>query len=520
MSELRTCRLVTLGCKVNQYETQIVREALLQGGFREANEGEYADLCVVNTCTVTNNGDSKSRQVIRQLSRQNPGTKTIVMGCYATRDPRAVSKLPNVIEVVTDKRELPDVLGRFGIVDMPNGISDFEGHQRAFVKIQDGCILKCSYCIIPMVRPGLRSRRPIDIEDEIRALIDHGYREIVISGIHMGHFGVDTNNLQPGDKPERLWHLLRRLDRIPGAWRMRLSSIETVEVNDDFIKAAGDCEHLCPQFHPALQSGSNGVLTRMRRRYRVERFLDRLDQIRDMLGNDPAFSTDLIVGFPGETDAEFQETLETCRKARFMKVHVFPFSRRDGTPAATMPDQVPPEVIKERVHILNNLERELAEQFYLSRVLLCSGEPGGVGPFVQDILSRMPESPILEVLAERKSETRPGFVRGSDRWYMPVEVPGTIDDLGQFVTCRAVSANREGVVAERISGVRIPMTNESQRRRGTLPMNDESQIEEHEENCTEGLTPRRSPDDQPVNLVQLGMPQTANHDSGVQTWPR
>ncbi len=520
MSELRTCRLVTLGCKVNQYETQIVREALLQGGFREANEGEYADLCVVNTCTVTNNGDSKSRQVIRQLSRQNPGTKTIVMGCYATRDPRAVSKLPNVIEVVTDKRELPDVLGRFGIVDMPNGISDFEGHQRAFVKIQDGCILKCSYCIIPMVRPGLRSRRPIDIEDEIRALIDHGYREIVISGIHMGHFGVDTNNLQPGDKPERLWHLLRRLDRIPGAWRMRLSSIETVEVNDDFIKAAGDCEHLCPQFHPALQSGSNGVLTRMRRRYRVERFLDRLDQIRDMLGNDPAFSTDLIVGFPGETDAEFQETLETCRKARFMKVHVFPFSRRDGTPAATMPDQVPPEVIKKRVHILSNLERKLAEQFYLSRVLLCSGEPGGVGPMVQDIFSRMPESPILEVLAERESETRPGFVRGSDRWYMPVEVPGTIDDLGQFVTCRAVSANREGVVAERISSVRIPMSIQSQRGRGTLPMNDEIPIEEHEENCTEGLTPLRSTDDQPVNLVQLGMPQTANHDSGVQIWPR
>ncbi len=277
-------------------------------------------------------------------------------------------ELPNVIEVVTDKRELPDVLGRFGIVDMPNGISDFEGHQRAFVKIQDGCILKCSYCIIPTVRPGLRSRRPIDIEDEIRALIDHGYREIVISGIHMGHFGVDTNNLQPGDKPERLWHLLRRLDQIPGEWRMRLSSIETVEVNDDFIKAAGDCEHLCPQFHPALQSGSNRVLTRMRRRYRVERFLDRLDQIRDMLGNDPAFSTDIIVGFPGETDTEFEETLETCRRAGFMKVHVFPFSRRDGTPAATMPDQVPPEVIKERVHILSDLERELAEQFYLSRV--------------------------------------------------------------------------------------------------------------------------------------------------------
>jgi len=515
MSQLRTCRLVTLGCKVNQYETQIVREALLQGGFREANDGEYADLCVVNTCTVTNTGDSKSRQIIRQLSRQNPGTKTIVMGCYATRDPRAVSELPNVIEVVTDKRELPDVLGRFGIVDMPNGISDFEGHQRAFVKIQDGCILKCSYCIIPTVRPGLRSRRPIDIEDEIRALIDHGYHEIVISGIHMGHFGVDTNNLQSGDKPERLWDLLRRLDRIPGDWRMRLSSIETVEVNDDFIKAAGDCEHLCPQFHPALQSGSNGVLTRMRRRYRVERFLDRLDQIRDMLGNDPAFSTDIIVGFPGETDAEFDETLETCRKARFMKVHVFPFSRRDGTPAATMPDQVPPEVIKERVYILGDLERELAEQFYLSHVRLYSGEPSGLSPRVQDISGRMAEPPLLEVLAERESEIRPGYVRGSDRWYMPVEVPGTIDDLGKFVTCRAVSANREGVIAERISDVRIPMTNESQRTSGMLSVDDEIRIAEDEENCTGGLTPLRSPDEEHMSLIQLGTP-----NSGVHAWPR
>ena len=501
MSQLRTCRLVTLGCKVNQYETQLVREALLQCGYREANDDELADLCVVNTCTVTNTGDSKSRQVIRQLSRQNPGTKTIVMGCYATRDPQAVAELPNVIEVVTDKRELPDVLGRFGIVDMPNGISEFEGHQRAFVKIQDGCILKCSYCIIPTVRPGLRSRRPIEIEEEVRALIDHDYREIVISGIHMGHFGVDTNNLQVGDKPERLWHLLRRLDRIPGEWRMRLSSIETVEVNDDFIKAAGDCEHLCPQFHPALQSGSNTVLTRMRRRYRVERFLERLDQIRDMLGNDPAFSTDLIVGFPGETEAEFEETLETCRKARFMKVHVFPFSRRDGTPAATMPDQVSPEVIRERVHILSDLERELAEKFYLSRV----------NSSTLATHSETSRPLLLQVLAERVSESRPGYVRGSDQWYMPVEVPGTIDDLSQFVTCRAVLANREGVVAERMSGPALVASSafrDVQRRQ-----------------LTGGLTPPRSPDfdaqcdSEPLEFVQLGTPCTNSLNSGAHTWP-
>lgn len=425
----RTCRLVTLGCKVNQYETQLVRESLKESGFREAAENESADLCVVNTCTVTNNGDSKSRQVIRQLAKKNPGTKTIVMGCYATRDPQAVSELPNVIEVVTDKRELPDVLSRFGIVDMPAGISEFEGRHRAFVKIQDGCILKCSYCIIPKVRPGIRSRRPVDIEEEVRRLVDNGYGEIVISGVHVGHYGIDTNNLVPGDKPERLWDLFRRLDKIPGDWRMRLSSIETVEVNDDFIKAAGDCEHLCPQFHPALQSGSDTVLQRMHRRYRVSRFLERLVQIREMLGGDPAFTTDVIVGFPGETDQEFEETLETCRQARFMKVHVFPFSRRDQTLAADFKQQVPGNVIKDRVHALSDLERDLALDFYQSRI----------------------ESGVTQrVFAERTLNDRPGWVKGTDQWYIPVEVPGAAEDLGQFIDCKAVSATREGVTSELI----------------------------------------------------------------------
>lgn len=432
MSELRTCRMVTLGCKVNQYETQLVREALQQHGYREVRDDEPADLCVVNTCTVTNRGDSESRKIIRQLARQNPGTKTIVMGCYATRDPRAVSELPGVIEVVTDKRELPDVLGRFGVVDMPHRISEFEDHHRAFVKIQDGCILKCSYCIIPTVRPGLRSRRPAEIEEEIRGLVDSGYREIVISGIHVGHYGIDSHRVAPGDRPERLWQLLRRLDRIPGHWRMRLSSIESAELSDDFISAAADCEHLCPHFHPALQSGSDTVLTRMRRRYRVDRFLDRLHQIRDRLGHDPAFSTDIIVGFPGETEAEFAETLRTCRNAGFMKIHVFPFSRRDGTVAATMPDQLPPQVIQQRVGELSTLGRDLALEYYRRR-LTHEGDSGET----------------LEVFVERMSDSRPGFVRGSDRRYIPVEVPGTVQDAGQFVTCRPVTADRDGIVAVR-----------------------------------------------------------------------
>ncbi len=424
-TELRTCRLVTLGCKVNQYETQLVKEALARNGYREAGDDETADLCVVNTCTVTGTGDAKSRQVVRQLARHNPGTRTIVMGCYATRDPQAVANLPGVFEVVRDKRELPDVLGRLGIVDMPRGISQFEGRKRAYVKVQDGCILKCTYCIIPHVRPGLASRSPDDIEDEVRRLVGNGYREIVICGIHVGHYGVDSTRGRSGRAPFRLWHLFRRLDRIPGDWRMRLSSVEAAEINDDFIAAAADCEHLCPQFHPALQSGSDAVLRRMRRRYSVARFLEKIDRMKECL-DQPAFTTDMIVGFPGETEADFELSAEACRRVGFVKVHVFPFSARAGTKAATFTDALPPAVIRERVARLGDLERELAERYY-----------------------RTLANEQLEVLVEQAVPQRPGYVRGTDRRYVPVELPGDANDLGRFVTAVGQRASRDCLFAAR-----------------------------------------------------------------------
>ncbi len=421
----RTCRLVTLGCKVNQYETQLVKEALEQNGYREASEDESADLCVVNTCTVTNEGDAKSRKEVRKLAKHNPGTRTIVMGCYATRDPDAVAELPSVFEVVTDKRELPDVLARQGVADMPTGISHFEGRKRAYVKVQDGCVLRCTYCIIPQVRPGLRSRSPEDIEAEVRRLIDNGYKEIVISGIHVGHYGVDTTRGKSGKPPFRLWHLFRKLDRIPGDWRMRLSSIEANEVDDEFISAAADCEHLCPQFHPALQSGSNGVLSRMRRRYRVEPFLEKLDRLREVMP-DVAFTTDVIIGFPGETDGEFEETLDTCRRAQFMKMHLFPFSPRKSTPAATFEQQVSPEVRKERMQEAALLERQLAMRYYDTQI-----------------------DRDVEVLVERECHDRAGWVRGTDRHYVPVEFPGTADDVGHFRIVRGEESFPEYLRASR-----------------------------------------------------------------------
>ncbi len=422
----KTCRLVTLGCKVNQYETQLIKEGLERNGYREAEDGEPADLCVVNTCTVTNNGDSRSRQVIRQLAKQNPGTRTLVTGCYATRDPGALRKLPGVFEVVPDKRELPDILQRHGIHDMPTGINRFDGHKRAFVKVQDGCMLKCSYCIIPSVRPRLESRSPADIEAEVRRLLDYGYQEIVLTGIHVGHFGVDTTRGKSGRAPFRLWHLFRQLDRIPGPWRMRLSSIEAAEVNDDFISAAADCEHLCPHFHPALQSGSNSVLRRMRRRYSVERFLEKVASIRDRLPN-PAFSTDIIVGFPGETDDEFQATLNACESAGFLKIHAFPFSPRTSTPAATMPGQVHGEIRQQRMQALERLEAKLAERYHRSLI-----------------------GNLSEVLVEGFSPVRPGWVQGTDRRYATVECPGSAADFNRFVAVRGLSAEAKRLVGERV----------------------------------------------------------------------
>lgn len=421
----KTCRLVTLGCKVNQYETQLVKEALEQNGYREASEDESADICVVNTCTVTAEGDSKSRKIIRKLARQNPGTRTVVMGCYATRAPEEVAKLPNVLEVVTDKRELPDILERHGIHDTPSGISYFEGRKRAYVKVQDGCLLRCTYCIIPSVRPGLRSRDPQDIEDEVRRLVDNGYKEIVIAGIHVGHYGVDTTRKKSGKAPFRLWHLFRKLDKIPGDWRMRLSSIEANEVDDDFISAAADCEHLCPQFHPALQSGSDSVLSRMRRRYRVGRFLEKLERIREVMP-DVAFTTDVIVGFPGETDAEFEETIATCRAAQFMKMHIFPFSARKGTPAADFADQVPAELKKMRCDTLAVVERELAVDYYKLHI-----------------------DRDLEVMVESEVADQPGWVKGTDRYYIPVHLPGDRSDLGKFVQCNGTQAFQSHLQASR-----------------------------------------------------------------------
>ena len=348
-------RVATLGCKVNQYETELVRQGLQRVGFEDCESSESADVCIVNTCTVTAEGDSKSRQVVRRLNRQNPDAKIVVMGCYATRAPQEVADLPGVAEVVTDKRELPDLMARFGVIDVPTGLDGFSGRHRAYVKVQDGCLLRCSYCIIPHVRPKLTSRPLQHIVDEVSRLTQAGHREVVLTGIHLGHYGVDWNRNKPREEWIRLAHLLRELCALPGQFRIRLSSIEATEVTRELISVLSDHrDRIVPHLHLCLQSGSDSVLRRMRRRWGTRMFLDRCQLLKESLDK-PAITTDVIAGFPGETEQDFKETLQLVRDVNFSHSFSFKFSIRPGTPASYYKKHVPNETKSERLKELQDL---------------------------------------------------------------------------------------------------------------------------------------------------------------------
>jgi len=405
MTPNRTCRLLTLGCKVNQYETQYVKEMLEANGYREAGPDEAADLCVVNTCTVTAEGDAKSRQLVRRLAQANPDAAIVVMGCYAARDPDSVSRLPGVTRVITDKGRLADDLQMFGVTRVPRGITRFDGHQRAFVKVQDGCLLNCTYCIIPSVRPTLRSRPPADILDEVARLVEGGCREIVLTGIHLGHYGLDLSRGKSRSEWCRLWHLLEHLCKLPGDFRLRLSSLEAAEARDDLVRVMANEPRICPHLHLCLQSGSDRILELMKRRYRMAGFLERCRRLRSAL-DQPAFTTDVIIGFPGETEADFEATCLAVREVGFSKIHLFSYSARQGTPAANMPGMVPPAVVARRRQRLLAIERELADAYY------------------RGLIGRR-----LDVLVEGADPDRPGFVRGTSCRYAQVAFEGDVTSL-------------------------------------------------------------------------------------------
>jgi threonylcarbamoyladenosine tRNA methylthiotransferase MtaB len=383
---------------------------------------------VVNTCTVTEHADADGRYEIRRLLRQNPGAKIVVMGCYAARDPDRVRQLPGVSVVVEHPRLLAERLAEFGVQQIPSGISRFSGHHRAFVKVQDGCILRCSFCIIPQVRPRLASRPPEEIEGEVRRLIEAGFHEIVLAGIHLGHYGLEWSRTRRRGEWCRLSDLVRRLVRIPGDWRLRLSSLEAAEVTDGLIETIADEPRVCPHLHICLQSGSDRTLSAMKRRYRVRGFLRRIDTIRRRLDS-PALTTDVIVGFPGENERAFGETLSVCETAGFSKIHIFPFSPRRGTSAASLPHAVDASIIRERKCRLQALESKLAERYHRSLV-----------------------GRELQVLVEQVQTADRLSARGTSCRYVPVEFTACCGDEYQLLRLTVTDAQASHVTGRRLDG--------------------------------------------------------------------
>lgn len=354
----KKCSFATLGCKVNQYETQALREILLGAGYLEVPFGQPCDVCVINTCAVTGGASRKSRKHIYRAIRANPGAVVAVTGCLAEVDKAEIETIPGVSRVIS-KAEAGDILRVLGESDSGHGafeISQFGGHTRAFLKIQDGCEAFCSYCIIPYARGRLRSRNREEIRREAKRLVAAGHREIVLTGIHLGLYGAER------DDSDRLEDVVEDLLAMDGLERLRLSSIEMREVNDRLLDLIVGHEKLCPHLHIPLQSGDDDILRAMNRGYTSAEFLAALDRIRARVDN-PSLTSDVMVGFPGESDEQFRNTLSVCRLAGFSRLHVFRFSPRDGTRAAEMPGRIPERIAKEREAETERLGDELALEY-------------------------------------------------------------------------------------------------------------------------------------------------------------
>lgn len=380
----KTVAFYTLGCKVNTYETEAMRGMFEAFGYKTVDFKELADVYIVNTCTVTNIADRKSRQMLHQAKKRNPDGVIAAVGCYVQASEEALladsavdivvgnNKKSDIVSVVEnylnnrDKSELVIDLNAQEEYETMNVITTME-KTRAFIKIQDGCNRFCSYCIIPYVRGRVRSREASDIITEITELARNGYKEFVLTGIHISSYGTDMiteEEKQAGKLP--LADLIEAVSRIEGIQRIRLGSLEPRIITDEFAKRMAEIPQFCPHFHLSLQSGSNSVLKRMNRRYTAEEYYDKVVLLRKYFEN-PAFTTDIIVGFPQETEEEYQETRAFVEKVKFAGVHVFKYSKREGTKAADMPGQVAEDTKTKRstdlISVTNSLEEEYIHSF-------------------------------------------------------------------------------------------------------------------------------------------------------------
>lgn len=374
---MRKAALHNLGCKVNAYETEAMQQLLEAAGYEIVDFEDVADVYIVNTCSVTNVADKKSRQMLHRAKGRNPEAVVVAAGCYVQAAGDGLLKDSAVDLVIGNnkKTELVQILDEFfdtktpadgSVIDIGQTheyeelhIEKLADHTRAFIKVQDGCNQFCSYCIIPYTRGRVRSRRPEDVEEEVRKLSERGYQEIVLTGIHLSSYGVDFE--KDGERTDLLG-LIKRLHAIPGIRRIRFGSLEPRVVTEEFARELSSLPKVCPHFHLSLQSGCDSVLKRMNRHYSCEEYRTGCDLLRKYF-KDPAITTDVIVGFPGETDEEFLTTRDFLEQVHFYEMHVFKYSRRAGTRADRMPDQVPEPVKTKRSGELLALEKKMSKEF-------------------------------------------------------------------------------------------------------------------------------------------------------------
>ncbi|PLX88798.1 MAG: tRNA (N(6)-L-threonylcarbamoyladenosine(37)-C(2))-methylthiotransferase MtaB [Desulfuromonas sp.] len=429
-----TVAFATLGCKTNQFETAAMQQQVVDAGYQVVPFAAGADLVVVNTCTVTSATDSQSRNLIRRARRLNPASRVVVTGCYAQVDPQTLAAIPGVSVVIgnQEKGRLLDFLktdppakavavsdSRSAGGHSLSAVSSFAGRSRAFVQVQNGCDAFCTYCIIPYARGPSRSVTAEEVLSQVQTLVKKGFNEVVLTGIHVGGYGKD---LSPSID---LIDLTQRIAQQTKVRRVRLGSIEPMEIPDRLVELVADSQVVCPHFHVPLQSGDNQVLQRMGRNYDSEMFRERIMAIHRSIP-DVGIGLDMITGFPGESEAEFNNSLALIDSLPISYLHVFPYSRRPGTPAAEFPDQVPGAVSRSRAERLRRLAATKQEQF--ARRFVGSN---------------------LELIVEGQVES--GHFKGVARNYLSVSFRGDDDLRGQLVWVKVTGFERGGLVGELVS---------------------------------------------------------------------
>lgn len=413
-----TVKFITLGCKTNIYESEAMAELFKQNGY-EVISGGQANICVINTCTVTGVGAKKSRQHIRRARKENPDGILAVTGCFSQTEPEVVREIgadiiignsgrSKIVELVEDAIKnngkksniVSDILHEHEYEELPITIS--QSRIRANIKIEDGCNNFCSYCIIPYARGPVRSRLLDKIVCEAESLAAHGYNEIVLTGIHIGSYGLDIKEQKIG-----LIDVIEKIHEIDGIKRIRLGSIEPVVITENFVSRAKKLPKLCPQFHMSLQSGCNETLSRMNRRYTTDEYRNAVELLREHIP-DTSITTDLMVGFAGETDAEFEKSYKFCKEIGFMQMHIFKYSIRKGTKAENMPNQVPENLKEERSHKMLTLAEEMKKAYYAKYI----GKP-------------------LSVLVEQEKQDR--LYHATAMNYMDALVHASTEQIGKII---------------------------------------------------------------------------------------